>query len=174
MVYRIYPKYLDTLTPYHTCPKIWKKKKSSLLPVYVSKIVLDEWQTLLTLIRCHILLPLIWVYNVCKGLSVPILRVITVALLIPCYTCRRSLGKMEYQVNIFLISQWKRMLLVCCWYSLEVPQWGTSNEYHNICFCGEIRKISILYGWCALSMALLVCNERNLLAIKECIQIIVF
>ena len=31
---------------------------------------------------------------------------------------------------IFLISQGKHML----WYSLEVPQRGTSNEYHNIRF----------------------------------------
>ena len=26
------------------------------------------------------------------------------------------------------------------WYSLEVPLWGASNEYHNICLHGEIRK----------------------------------
>ena len=25
-------------------------------------------------------------------------------------------------------------------YSVEAPCWGTSNEYHNICFCEEIRK----------------------------------
>ena len=25
--------------------------------------------------------------------------------------------------------------------SLEVPQWGASNEYHNVCFRQEIRKI---------------------------------
>ena len=31
------------------------------------------------------------------------------------------------------------------WYSLEAPRQGASNEYHNICFCGEIRKIS--YFW---------------------------
>ena len=30
---------------------------------------------------------------------------------------------------------------ICCGYSLEVPQRGASNEYHNICFRGEIRKI---------------------------------
>ena len=42
------------------------------------------------------------------------------------------------QESIFLISPQKRIL----WYSLEVPQQGTSNEYYNICFCGEIRKIS--------------------------------
>ena len=27
-----------------------------------------------------------------------------------------------------------------CGYSLEAPQNGASNEYHNICFSGEIRK----------------------------------
>ena len=39
----IYSKYWDTITPNYTCPKIWKKK-SILLPIDVSKTVLDEWQ----------------------------------------------------------------------------------------------------------------------------------
>ena len=30
---------------------------------------------------------------------------------------------------------------ICCGYSLEAPHRGISNEYHNICFRGEIRKI---------------------------------
>ena len=30
---------------------------------------------------------------------------------------------------------------ICCGYSLEVPWRGPSNEYHNICFRQEIRKI---------------------------------
>ena len=30
---------------------------------------------------------------------------------------------------------------ICCGYSLEAPFQGASNEYNNICFCGEIRKI---------------------------------
>ena len=30
---------------------------------------------------------------------------------------------------------------ICCGYSLEAPCYGASNEYHNICFHGEIRKI---------------------------------
>ena len=53
--------------------------------------------------------------------------------------------KRGYQINIFLIhvSPW----IYICGYSLETPQQGTSNEHHNICFCGEIRKISILFGW---------------------------
>ena len=41
--YHIYPKYWVPLTPYHTCPKKWKKSIS--LPVDGSKIVLEEWQT---------------------------------------------------------------------------------------------------------------------------------
>ena len=28
-----------------------------------------------------------------------------------------------------------------CGYSLEPPRWGGSNEYHNLCFWAEIRKI---------------------------------
>ena len=34
------------------------------------------------------------------------------------------------------ISPWKHML----WYSLEAPQRGASNKYHNVCFQWEIRK----------------------------------
>ena len=30
-------------------------------------------------------------------------------------------------------------------YSLEAPHQGASNEYHNICFCGEIRNILTRY-----------------------------
>ena len=36
---------------------------------------------------------------------------------------------------------------ICCGYSSEAPHWGASNEYHNICFCWEIRKISAFFGW---------------------------
>ena len=35
---------------------------------------------------------------------------------------------------------------VCCGYSLEAPWLGNSNEYHNRCICGEIRRMSILFG----------------------------
>ena len=33
---------------------------------------------------------------------------------------------------------------ICCGHSLEAPRRGTSNEYHNICFCREMRKISVV------------------------------
>ena len=39
-----------------------------------------------------------------------------------------------------------------CGYSLEAPRRGTSNEYHNICFRQEIRKI--LCGYPLLSVAM--------------------
>ena len=32
------------------------------------------------------------------------------------------------------------LFFLCCGSSLEDPLWGTCNEYHSICFCGEIRK----------------------------------
>ena len=35
---------------------------------------------------------------------------------------------------------------VCLRYSLEATRRGASNEYHNVCFRGELRKISILLG----------------------------
>ena len=33
------------------------------------------------------------------------------------------------------------------WYSLEAPRRSASNEYHNIRFYWEIRKISAFFGW---------------------------
>ena len=36
---------------------------------------------------------------------------------------------------------------ICCGYSLEATSHGASYEYHNICFRGEIRKLSILFHW---------------------------
>ena len=51
--------------------------KSILLPANVVKL-LDEWQTVWTLIRRRVVRRLIWVYTVCLGLSVRIRRVSTV------------------------------------------------------------------------------------------------
>ena len=51
-----------------------------------------------------------------------------------------GLDKSGYQVNIFLISPRKHML----WVLIRSARRGASNELHNICFRGEIRKISIL------------------------------
>ena len=49
-----------------------------------------------------------------------------------------GLDKGGYPVNIFFYFSTK----TCCGYSLEAPLQGASNEYHNICFREEIRKIS--------------------------------
>ena len=58
--------------------------------------------------------------------------------------CKRDIGldKSGYSVNIFLISSQKHML----WFSLEATRRGASNEYHNICFHGKIRK-KYQYFW---------------------------
>ena len=48
---------------------------------------------------------------------------------------------------------------ICCGYSLEVPWWGTSKSTHNICFCGEIRK---MFTWYPLgSRPILVLFDSN-------------
>ena len=48
---------------------------------------------------------------------------------------------------------------ICCWYSLEAPRLGASNEYHKVCFHGEIRKI--LCGYLLLSVAMLRKTPKN-------------
>ena len=53
-----------------------------------------------------------------------------------------GLGKRSIQVKYFLVLH-KNVL--CCGYSLEVPLWGASNDYHNLCLCVEmIKKKKIL------------------------------
>ena len=54
-----------------------------------------------------------------------------------------DLDKSGCLLNIFLNSPQK----TCCGYSLEAPHQGTSNEYHNICFCGEMRKLFSRTSW---------------------------
>ena len=44
------------------------------------------------------------------------------------------------------------------WYSLEAPRRGASNEYHNVSFRQEIRKI--LCGYPLLSVAM-ICIKNN-------------
>ena len=48
-----------------------------------------------------------------------------------------ALDKRGYQVNIFSFLHEN----IYWGYSIEAPQSGASNEYHNICFHGEIRKL---------------------------------
>ena len=70
-----FPKYWDILSTYHTCPKIWT---SSFYYLLMCLEYCCMYGKQCRLIRRRIRRHLIWVYTVCKGLSVPILRVITV------------------------------------------------------------------------------------------------
>ena len=45
------------------------------------------------------------------------------------------------QETFFLISSQKN----CCGHSLELSHWAMPVSIHSICFCREIRKISILF-----------------------------
>ena len=68
--YRIYSKYWDTLTPYRTCPIICKNLFHYLLMwlkyCWTSSKQCRPWSD-----------ATFWVYTLCSGLSVPIIRVIT-------------------------------------------------------------------------------------------------
>ena len=48
----------------------------------------------------------------------------------------------RYLDNIFFLFLHEN---ICCGYSLETPHSGALDEYHNICFCGEIRKIPVFF-----------------------------
>ena len=52
-----------------------------------------------------------------------------------------SLDKRGYQGKkiLFLYKN------IHCEKSSEAPRKGASADYHNICFCGEIRKISTIF-----------------------------
>ena len=57
--------------------------------------------------------------TVCKGPAVPIFKVITGIL--SCHTCTKTKN-------------------ICCWYSLEVPLRGASNEYPQCIFSWRCKK----------------------------------
>ena len=44
--------------------------------------------------------------------------------------------KRGYQEYVFLFLH----EIICCGYSIELPRRGASDEFHSICFRGEIRK----------------------------------
>ena len=88
------------------------------------------------------------------------------------YSVRKILfGYPSYWSGI--MNKWKHMMNnenICCGYSLEVPHLGTSGEAllmstHNVCFCGEIRKLSMLLDW--KELWIIICFsflQRRLLA----------
>ena len=49
------------------------------------------------------------------------------------------------EVNVY--KKWFLDEYICCGYSLEAPHPDASNEFHNIWFYWEIRKISAFFGW---------------------------
>ena len=53
-----------------------------------------------------------------------------------------GLDKSRYQVHGFLISPQKK---ICCGYSLEVPPWGTSNEYPQHMFLLRNKKTKDIF-----------------------------
>ena len=91
MSYRIYPKYSDTFIHYH----ISSKNRTS---PFCCLLILDEWQTVYTLIGRRIMRRLIRVHTVCPGLSVQILTVITVTIFI--YICTTGLHTRDYSQDV--------------------------------------------------------------------------
>ena len=88
--------------------------------------------------------------------------------------------KRRYQVNIFFLFIHKP---ICCGYSLEVPRWGTSNEYwqHLVLwkkkkyintFWWEMRLIwshnTYPKFWTCLFYYLLMCLKCCWISVKQC------
>ena len=78
----------------------------------MSKILFCVWQTVQTKIRCQILRYLIWMHTVCKGLSVPIPRVIIAGwkIVMGYLTCKEiyfvgtnCLGGTDKLVHLFIL-----------------------------------------------------------------------
>ena len=57
-----------------------------------------------------------------------------------CIALDKALSSTKKKILIFFLFLHENL---CCGYSLEAPQWGASDDYHKICFCGEIRKIFV-------------------------------
>ena len=100
--YRIYPKYLDTSTPYHVCSKIWTSTIH--YPMLCLKIA--EWvANSVDPNESHVLRRLIWVYTVCSGLSVRIHmvnKVLCLYLLVHVASCSYSSSQITACFSLFL------------------------------------------------------------------------
>ena len=81
-------------------------------------------------------------------LLIPVISVFTFHRIRSSWATDRALFSSEKMLISFLFLNEN----ICCGYSLEAPQRGASNAYHNICFRGEIWKI--LYGYLLLSVAM--------------------
>ena len=123
---------------------------------------MNEWQTVLNLIRC-ILQHLIWVYTVCSGLSVPILRLLwyfdslwsSVNFL---FFWNFSSILIHYEntpIQIYWKFYHQKLYIknsdilhisaqnIDCGYSLEPPQRGSSNEYPQSMFLSRNKKNNV-------------------------------
>ena len=123
VIYRIYPRYWDTLLPYHTCSKSWT------CPVcYLLICVETAW----------------WVTNRVDPDQMPHSLVSDLGLFAQACLSQylgllRNLGyhsllKHASQKRHFFTPKILIFFLflhenICCGYSLEVLQWGSSNEY---------------------------------------------
>ena len=79
-----------------------------------------------------------------------------------CVTCKDSdqpvrLCSLISVSTVGFVVRW----LIYFGYSLEAPQGDSPNEYYNICFCGEIRKIQ---------STLIVSNSKGLTEILRDIR----
>ena len=95
----------------------WATKASSRIwpsTIYYTMLclkMLDEWQTVYTLMRCCILQHLIWVYTVCSGLSVWIHMVYTVLIFV---------GTVKAQIRLYNCTV-RQLLTIQCWNVYHKP-----------------------------------------------------
>ena len=72
--------------------------------------------------------------------------------------------KKSFQVIFFFFLFQENL---CCGYSLEVPHWGTSNEYHNICFHKKYKENISIFCLRKVLYLELSCKEKKKKKKKE-------
>ena len=96
----------------------------------MSKVLLHVWQTVLIPIRGYILRHLIWVYTVCKGLYVPILRLLWYSntYLLNCVCCD--------QMSVIVHNHQRQILSRCKMFHAER---GICKEWKPRSVCGSVE-----------------------------------
>ena len=126
------------LTQYHNCPKIWTT------PFYYLLTCLKTagWMT------SSVDPDQIWC-SVESGLSLNCLVVPASS-----YTYCHISWQEGYKANVvflcffvFFVVFFLYFVGNCCGYWLGATYWDASNEYPQRCFCGEISKLLICFGW---------------------------
>ena len=118
----------------HSMKYLWYSQQKSKYPLYINVTVYILWQDCKEL-RC---LNFLGNHHTCVCVYLKINKF--------CFQWYSSQFLCQIRVGNHKIFFLVLHEIICCWYSLEVPRWGISDEHQNICFQGGKKNISTFWS----------------------------